>query len=228
MNKTTLISIKDITKIYREKNSRVETAALDRITLNIQEGDFVAIAGPSGSGKTTLLNIIGALDNATSGEVMIENISLSTLSPSQLAELRLKKIGFVFQAYNLIPTLTALENAEYVALLQGMPKNERRKEALSALKDLGLANLENRKPGELSAGQQQRVAIARAILAKPKIVLADEPTANLDSKTGAELIDLMKLMSKNLNITFIFATHDKMVMEKAQTLIQLHDGKIIA
>ena len=228
MNRSTLISIKDVSKTYREKNSRVETAALDRITLNIQEGDFVAIAGPSGSGKTTLLNIIGALDNATSGEVMIENISLSTLSPSQLADLRLKKIGFVFQAYNLIPTLTALENAEYVALLQGMPKNERRKEALSALKDLGLANLENRKPGELSAGQQQRVAIARAILAKPKIVLADEPTANLDSKTGAELIDLMKLMSKNLNITFIFATHDKMVMEKAQTLIQLHDGKIIA
>jgi len=228
MQKQTIISIKDISKIYREKNSRVETAALDRITLDIQEGDFVAIAGPSGSGKTTLLNIIGALDNATSGEVIIENISLSTLSPSQLADLRLKKIGFVFQAYNLIPTLTALENAEYVALLQGMPKNERRKEALSALKDLGLANLENRKPGELSAGQQQRVAIARAILAKPKIVLADEPTANLDSKTGSELIDLMKLMSKNLNITFIFATHDKMVMEKAQTLIQLHDGKIIA
>lgn len=227
MQKQTIISIKDVSKTYREKNSRVETAALDRITLNIQEGDFVAIAGPSGSGKTTLLNIIGALDNATSGEVIIENISLSTLSPSQLADLRLKKIGFVFQAYNLIPTLTALENAEYVALLQGMPKNERRKEALSALKDLGLVNLENRKPGELSAGQQQRVAIARAILAKPKIVLADEPTANLDSKTGAELIDLMKIMSKNLNITFIFATHDKMVMEKAQTLIQLHDGKII-
>lgn len=227
MSRSTIISIKDVSKTYREKNSRVETAALDHITLNIEEGDFVAIAGPSGSGKTTLLNIIGALDNATSGEVIIENTPLSTLSPSQLAELRLKKIGFVFQAYNLIPTLTALENAEYVALLQGMPKNERRKEALSALKDLGLANLENRKPGELSAGQQQRVAIARAILAKPKIVLADEPTANLDSKTGAELIDLMKLMSKNLNITFIFATHDKMVMEKAQTLIQLHDGKII-
>ncbi len=187
----------------------------------------MAIAGPSGSGKTTLLNIIGALDKPTSGEVTIEDTPLSLLTPAQLAELRLNKIGFVFQAYNLIPTLTAFENAEYVALLQGIPKEDRKKETMLILKDLGLENLAKRKPGELSAGQQQRVAVARAILAQPKIVLADEPTANLDSKTGAELIDLMKVMSQNLNVTFIFATHDKMVMDKAKTLIQLHDGKII-
>ena len=227
MQRPFIITINNLSKIYTQKDSGIETKALDNINLNIEEGDFVAIAGPSGSGKTTLLNIIGALDKPTSGEVTIAQTPLSSLSASKTAELRLKKIGFVFQAYNLIPTLTALENAEYVALLQGKPQAARRKEALQVLNELGLNNLSKRKPSELSAGQQQRVAIIRAILAKPIIVLADEPTANLDSKTGAELIDLMKTMSQNLNITFIFATHDKMVMEKAKTLIQLHDGKII-
>lgn len=222
-----IISTQHLSKIYADKGSAVETKALDDINLNIEQGDFMAIAGPSGSGKTTLLNIIGALDKPTSGEVIVDGTLLASLNTSQLAEFRLRKIGFVFQAYNLINTLTALENAEYVALLQGTSKKRRRHEAFQIFKDLGLGNLLRRKPHELSAGQQQRVAVTRAIMAKPKIVLADEPTANLDSKTGAELIDLMHLMNKNLGITFIFATHDKMVMEKAKTLINLHDGKIV-
>ncbi|MBI5873811.1 MAG: ABC transporter ATP-binding protein [Candidatus Omnitrophica bacterium] len=227
MQRPYIITINNLSKVYTEKYSNIQYKALDNINLNIEEGDFTAIAGPSGSGKTTLLNIIGALDKPTSGEVMIENTPLSTLTATESAQLRLKNIGFVFQAYNLIPTLNSLENAEYVALLQGVPQNRRRNEILQILKELRLDNLANRKPSELSAGQQQRVAVVRAILGRPKIVLADEPTANLDSKTGAELIELMKTMSQNLGITFIFATHDKMVMEKAKTLIQLHDGKII-
>jgi putative ABC transport system ATP-binding protein len=227
MQRPYIITINNLSKVYTEKHSNIQYKALDNINLNIEEGDFAAIAGPSGSGKTTLLNIIGALDKPSSGEVMIEKTSLSTLTATESAQLRLKQIGFVFQAYNLIPTLSALENAEYVTLLQGVPQNRRRNEILQIFKELGLDNLANRKPSELSAGQQQRVAVVRAILGRPKIVLADEPTANLDSKTGAELIDLMKTMGQNLGITFVFATHDKMVMEKAKTLIQLHDGKII-
>jgi len=227
MQKPTIIKIQNLSKVYVEKEAKINTMALENINLDIEEGGFVAIAGPSGSGKTTLLNIIGALDKPTSGEVYVENTPLSSLSAEKLSELRLRKIGFIFQAYNLIPTLTAIENAEYVSLLQGTKKEDRKIEALTALRDLGLQKLENRKPTELSAGQQQRVAIARAILGHPRIILADEPTANLDSKTGSDLIDLMKNMSRTLNITFIFATHDKMVMEKANTLIQLHDGKII-
>lgn len=228
MQRPYIITVNGLTKVYKEKDSRIETRALDNINLKVEESDFVALAGPSGSGKTTLLNIIGALDQPTAGEVTIENTPLSHLSAAQSAELRLRKIGFVFQAYNLIPTLTALENAEYVSLLQGVPKAKRRHGALQILDDLGLKGLARRKPHELSAGQQQRVAVARAILGHPRIILADEPTANLDSKTGSELIDLMKNISQNLNITFVFATHDKMVMEKAKTLVQLHDGKIIA
>ena len=227
MQRQFIITIKDLSKAYTEQASGIQATALEHLNLNIEEGDFVAIAGPSGSGKTTLLNIIGALDKPSSGEVFIENTPLSSLSSPQAADLRLKKIGFIFQAYNLIPTLTALENAEYVALLQGQPKAKRQHEAMQIFKDLNIDGFKDRKPNELSAGQQQRVAVARALLAKPKIILADEPTANLDSKTGSDLIDLMKLMSNNLNITFIFATHDKMVMEKAKILIQLHDGKII-
>lgn len=224
---SSIINIQRLSKAYTEKGSNIRSTALDDITLAIESGDFVAIAGPSGSGKTTLLNIIGALDTPTSGEVVVDGTLLSSLNKAQLAEFRLRKIGFVFQAYNLVTTLTAMENTEYVALLQGISNKRRRHEAYQILKDLGLENYINRRPNELSGGQQQRVAIARAILAQPKLVLADEPTANLDSKTGSDLIDLMKSMSQNLGITFIFATHDKMVMDKAKTLIQLHDGKII-
>lgn len=222
-----IINIQRLSKVYTDRGSSVKTKALSDINLNIMEKEFVAIAGPSGSGKTTLLNIIGALDKPTSGEVVVDATLLASLNNNELADFRLKKIGFVFQAYNLISTLTALENAEYVTLLQDIPKKQRQDETIQVLKDLGLGPLLYRKPSQLSAGQQQRVAIARAILAKPKIILADEPTANLDSKTGAELIDLMYKMNQTLGITFIFATHDKMVMEKAKTLIQLHDGKIV-
>jgi putative ABC transport system ATP-binding protein len=224
---SSIINIQRLSKVYTEKGSNIRSTALDEITLAIESGDFVAIAGPSGSGKTTLLNIIGALDTPTSGEVVVDGTLLSALNSAQLAEFRLKKIGFVFQAYNLVSTLSALENTEYVALLQGISNKRRRHEAYHILKDLGLESYISRRPGELSGGQQQRVAIARAILAQPKLVLADEPTANLDSKTGSDLIDLMKTMGQTLGITFIFATHDKMVMDKAKTLIQLHDGKII-
>ncbi|OIO35964.1 MAG: macrolide ABC transporter ATP-binding protein [Candidatus Omnitrophica bacterium CG1_02_44_16] len=225
---SSIINIQRLSKTYTEKGSNIRSTALDDITLAIESGDFVAIAGPSGSGKTTLLNIIGALDTPTSGEVVVDGTLLSSLNSARLAEFRLKKIGFVFQAYNLVTTLTAIENTEYVALLQGISNKRRQHEAYQILKDLGLENCVNRRPGELSGGQQQRVAIARAILAQPKLVLADEPTANLDSRTGSDLIDLMKTMGSTLGITFIFATHDKMVMDKAKTLIQLHDGKIIA
>jgi putative ABC transport system ATP-binding protein len=221
-----IITAQRVSKFYREKYSEIESLALDNVSLTIQEKDFVAIAGPSGSGKTTLLNMIGGLDKPSSGDVVVDQQNLALLSEAELSEYRLKKIGFVFQAFNLIPTLNALENTEYVALLQGVPAKRRRHEATSILKDLGLEKLTRRKPSQLSAGQQQRVAIARAILGQPKIILADEPTANLDSKTGEELIRLMHDMNQNLGITFIFATHDKMVMDKAKTLIQMRDGKI--
>jgi len=223
-----IIDIQKLSKAYTERDSGVKTHALMDIHLTVEAGDFLAICGPSGSGKTTLLNIIGGLDKPSSGEIVVDGIVLSTLDNAQLAEFRLKKIGFIFQAYNLISTLTAFENTEYVALLQGMPFKSRQQETSQVLKDLGLSNYARRKPSELSAGQQQRVAIGRAILVQPKIILADEPTANLDSRTGAELIDLMRMMNKTLGITFIFATHDKMVMEKARTLITLHDGRIVA
>jgi putative ABC transport system ATP-binding protein len=227
MNRATIISVKDVTKIYREKHSRIESVALDHVTLNIEEGEFVALAGPSGSGKTTLLNLIGALDKPTGGQIIIDGTPLSTLNSSQAADFRLRKIGFIFQAYNLIETLTTEENAEYIALLQGMTPKQRKHETFHILKDLGLEAYLRRRPSQLSGGQQQRVATARAILVRPKIILADEPTANLDSKTGSALIDLMYAMSQNLNITFVFATHDKMVMDKAKTLIHLHDGRIV-
>jgi putative ABC transport system ATP-binding protein len=222
-----IVNIQKVTKLYKEKDSEIESLALDNISLSIYEKDFVAIAGPSGSGKTTLLNIIGGLDKPSSGEVTVDSINLAALNAGALAEFRLKKIGFVFQAYNLIPTLSALENTEYVALLQGVPAKRRRHEASHILKDLGLENFSHRRPSQLSAGQQQRVAVARAILGQPKLILADEPTANLDSKTGEALINLMHEMNQTLGITFIFATHDKMVMDKAKTLIRMHDGKII-
>jgi len=223
-----IIEVNNVSKVYRRKRSEIETKALDNISLKIHQGDFVAIAGPSGSGKTTLLNIIGGLDSPTSGEVILDGVTLNKLNLHQMAELRLRKIGFVFQAYNLIPTLTALENTQYVAFLQGTSRKHRDQEAMSILKDLGLDIYANRKPSQLSGGQQQRVAVARAILAKPKVILADEPTANLDSRTGEDLIDLMHRMNQHLGMTFIFSTHDKMVMEKATTLIKLHDGRVDA
>jgi putative ABC transport system ATP-binding protein len=196
------------------------------VNLTIEKGGFVALAGPSGSGKTTMLNIIGGLDTADSGEVQVDGNALDEMNSSQLAQLRLHKVGFVFQAYNLIPVLSAVENVEYVMLLQGVPSSERRKRARAILDDVGLEGKYDRRPAELSGGQQQRVAIARAIVSHPSIVLADEPTANLDSTTGIGLLEIMKQMNEMKSVTFIFSTHDQMVMDYARRLINIRDGLI--
>jgi len=215
----------DVRKTYQQ--GKVSISALENVNLSIEEGEFVALAGPSGSGKTTLLNIIGGLDQADSGKIMVANRSLGNMSQSHLANLRLQKIGFVFQAYNLIPVLSAAENVEFVMLLQGMPAAERRRKAKLILDDVGLAEKYDRRPAELSGGQQQRVAVARAIVSNPTIVLADEPTANLDSKTGQRLLEMMKQMNEQKKITFIFSTHDQMVMNYARRLVLIHDGRLV-
>jgi putative ABC transport system ATP-binding protein len=186
----------------------------------------VALAGPSGSGKTTLLNLIGGLDLPDSGSIRVNDLDYSTLNASQLAELRLHHIGFVFQSYNLIPVLSAAENVEYVMLLQGVPASQRRRRSHQILDDVGLEGKYDRRPAELSGGQQQRVAVARAIVSNPSIVLADEPTANLDSKTGEGLLQLMHEMNANRGVTFIFSTHDNMVMQYARRVVTIHDGRI--
>jgi putative ABC transport system ATP-binding protein len=197
------------------------------VSLFIKTGGFVALAGPSGSGKTTMLNVIGGLDSADSGSVMVDGNALDEMTQSQLANLRLHKVGFVFQAYNLIPVLSALENVEFVMLLQGVPVTERRKRAKAILDDVGLEGKYNRRPAELSGGQQQRVAVARSIVSNPSIVLADEPTANLDSKTGKGLLEMMKEMNEKRKVTFIFSTHDHMVMDYARRLIHIRDGLVV-
>ena len=214
----------DVRKTYQQGN--VKISALENVSLAIEKGEFVALAGPSGSGKTTLLNIIGGLDQPDSGKITVDSSVLDNLSQSRLAELRLHKIGFVFQAYNLIPVLSAVENVEYVMLLQGLPAATRRQKARLILDDVGLAGKYDRRPAELSGGQQQRVAVARAIVSDPAIVLADEPTANLDSKTGQQLLEMMQQMNAQKNITFIFSTHDQMVMDYARRLVKLHDGEV--
>jgi putative ABC transport system ATP-binding protein len=214
-----------INKTYRQ--GQVEVQALKDVSLKIEKGEFLAVAGPSGSGKTTLLNMIGGLDLLDSGSIFVDGEALESLSPSQLADLRLHKIGFVFQAYNLIPVLSAIENVEYVMLLQGLPSKERRAKSRAILKEVGLEGKYHRRPAELSGGQQQRVAVARAIVSNPSIVLADEPTANLDSKTGQGLLEMMKQMNREKQITFIFSTHDRMVMEYARRLLKLKDGRLV-
>jgi putative ABC transport system ATP-binding protein len=221
-----LVRTERLEKIYRVDH--LEVPALRGINLMIEEREFLAIAGPSGSGKTTLLNLIGGLDRPTAGQVFLEEQEITRLSKAQLAELRLKKIGFVFQTYNLLPVLTALENVEYVMLLQGVPARERRHRALAILQEVGLEGYADRFPNRMSGGQQQRVAIARAIVARPKLVLADEPTANLDSGTGSELLDMMQRLNREHGVTFVFSTHDPLVMERAERLIRLRDGKIVA
>ena len=220
-----LVRLDKVWKTYHD--GKVEVVALREISLSVHDGEFIAIAGPSGSGKTTLLNIIGGLDRADRGTVFIGNQNLNSLSRAELAELRLYRIGFVFQSYNLIPVLSAEENVEYVLLLQGVPKTERKKRARSILDEVGLQGLYERRPSELSGGQQQRVAVARAIVSNPDLVLADEPTANLDSKTGQSLLELMREMNERKGVTFIFSTHDKMVMDHARRLITMRDGMII-
>ena len=220
-----IVECVDVTKAYQQGQVTVE--ALKDIRLQIARGEFLAVAGPSGSGKTTLLNMIGGLDRFDSGNIIVDGAAYENMSQSQLAHLRLHKIGFVFQAYNLIPVLSAIENVEYVMLLQGLPASTRRSRASAILDEVGLSGKYNRRPAELSGGQQQRVAVARAIVSDPAIVLADEPTANLDSKTGQGLLEMMKQMNAEKQITFIFSTHDRMVMEYAQRLVKLKDGRLV-
>ncbi|HDH15810.1 MAG TPA: ABC transporter ATP-binding protein [Gammaproteobacteria bacterium] len=220
-----LVTVKQVSKQYQQDSIVVN--ALDSVDLVVNGGEFMSLVGPSGSGKTTLLNIIGGLDVPTSGQVWIREQEIGRLSKSQLSRLRLREIGFIFQEYNLIPVLSAVENVEYVMLLQGVPDKERRERAEGILGEVGLEQYINRRPSQLSGGQQQRVAVARAIASKPAIVLADEPTANLDSRTGAALLDLMRDLNERHKTTFIFATHDPMVMERARRIVTLHDGKII-
>jgi len=216
---------RQISKVYRQNTISVQ--ALTDINLEIPRKDFLCLSGPSGSGKSTLLNLIGGLDRPTSGEVEVDGIALASLDKGALARLRLQRIGFVFQAYNLIPVLTARENVEFVMQLQGVSAADRRARAMDILKEVGLADLENRRPGELSGGQQQRVAVARAIVSEPSLVLADEPTANLDSKTAQALMELLVHMNTEHNVTFIFSTHDKLVMDFSRRLIKLHDGRVV-
>ena len=219
-----IVEIEGVTKVFGEGD--VAVRALAGIDLEIGGGEFSALAGPSGSGKTTLLNIISGLDQPTDGVVRVGGESLSSLSRSRLSRLRMKRIGFVFQAYNLLPVLTAYENAEYVMMLQGRPAKERRERVMATLARVGLAGLENRFPRELSGGQQQRVAIARAIASEPDIVLADEPTANVDSKTAAALLDLMEELNEEKSITFLFSSHDRAVIRRSKRLILLKDGRV--
>ena len=214
----------DVSKTYHQ--GRIEIQALNKVNLSIGKGEFVAVAGPSGSGKTTLLNLVGGLDLVDGGRIVVDGNAFEQMSQSQLASLRLHKVGFVFQAYNLIPVLSAAENVEFVMLLQGIAADERRARAEAILDDVGLEGKYDRRPAELSGGQQQRVAVARAIVSNPSIVLADEPTANLDSKTGDGLLDMMKQMNQEKNVTFIFSTHDQMVMDYARRLVLIRDGRI--
>lgn len=221
-----ILEAKNLVKSYRVGN--IKTPALRGVDLQIHEGEFTAIVGPSGSGKSTLLHLLGGLDKPSSGEVWLQNHRVDQLGPDRLAALRLRHLGFVFQAYNLIPVLTALENAGFVLELQGVKRKERKARALAALEELGIAELVNRRPNQLSGGQQQRVAVARAIAADPKLVLADEPTANLDSKTGLQLIDLMKHLNKVHGATFLFSTHDPRLLEHVRRIVTLEDGQIVA
>ncbi|MBJ95906.1 MAG: macrolide ABC transporter ATP-binding protein [Rickettsiales bacterium] len=219
-----IVQVQDLTRTYTQGALKVE--ALRGVSLDIEAGEFTALMGPSGSGKTTLLNQIGALDLPDSGSIQIEGRELAGMSKGELARLRLERLGFVFQAYNLVPVLSAYENAEFVLLLQGVAPNERRSRVMSLLESVGLKGMEDRRPAELSGGQQQRVAVARAMAANPALVLADEPTANLDSKTSEELLDTMQALNRDHGITFLFATHDPRVMERARRVVTLVDGKI--
>ncbi len=219
-----LIRAVQLKKIYQDNG--VPVPAVRGINLTIYPGDFLVIAGPSGSGKTTLLNMLGALDAPTEGEVIFEGESLYRKSRQELADWRLQKIGFVFQAYNLIPVLTALENVEFPMMLRGIPEKERRQHALQVLEELGIGELTNKRPNEMSGGQQQRVAVARAIVNQPQVVLADEPTANLDSHTGNALLELMERMNQEKHITFVFSSHDPKVIQRAKRLVWLEDGVI--
>lgn len=219
-----IIEIKNLTKIY--DGSGFEVKAVNEIDLSFEKGEFAAIVGPSGSGKTTLLNMLGGLDHPTSGEVFIDDQNIWELKSRKLTDFRMNNIGFVFQAYNLIPVLTAKENVEFIMHLQGKSKKERDSRTRELLKAVGLEERMNSRPSKLSGGQQQRVAVARALASKPKFILADEPTANLDSKSTETLLDIMENLNKEENITFIFSTHDARVVKKARRVITIEDGKV--
>ena len=216
----------DIKKTYHQ--GKVDVHALAGVSLAVDKGEFIALAGPSGSGKTTLLNLFGGLDNPSSGEIILDGASITHLSQSELASMRLNKIGFIFQSYNIIPVLSAQENVEYVMLMHGVSAKERAERARTVLEDVGLGGMLNRRPAELSGGQQQRVAVARALVSQPSIVLADEPTANLDSKTGQGLLEMMTEMNEKRGVTFVFSTHDKMVMDFAKRIVYLKDGLVVS
>ncbi len=211
-------------KIYQQASEEVH--AVREVTLTIQPGEFTALAGPSGSGKTTLLNLIGGLTRPTRGQVRVGDHELSTLPNHELARLRLEQIGFIFQAYNLLPVLTARENAEFPMLLQGVSPEERARRVDELFARTGMSGLEDRRPGKLSGGQQQRVAVIRAVASRPALVLADEPTANLDSASSDALLELMAELNRDLGVTFVFATHDARVMDRARRLVQMVDGAI--
>ena len=222
--KAPILQALDVSKDYETR--AVTTRALEGVTLSVASGEFSALAGPSGSGKTTLLNLLGTLDAPTHGQVRVEGVDAAALSESGRADLRLHKLGFIFQSYNLVPVLSALENVEFVLLLQRVPTAQRRARAREVLVDLGLGGLLDKRPPEMSGGQQQRVAVARAIVSNPRVVLADEPTANLDSKTAESLLDLMARMNQERGVTFLFSTHDARVMARARRVVWLEDGRI--
>lgn len=221
-----VIKVEGVKKTYNPNTIPVH--ALRGVDLEIREGEFTALVGPSGSGKTTLLNTIGGLDSPTEGSIVISNQDIAKLSDGQMIEFRKQNIGFVFQAYNLIPVLTAKENVEFIMLLQGKSQKERDARVKELLSAVGLEDQIDRRPAQLSGGQQQRVAVARALASKPMFVLADEPTANLDSKSTADLLDIMAKLNKEENITFLFSTHDQRVIDRARRIVTLEDGKIIS
>jgi putative ABC transport system ATP-binding protein len=219
-----LIELKNVSKIYPLGNQ--EVVAIADLSLQIEAGEFTVLAGPSGSGKTTLLNLIGCLDRPSRGEVWLDGHEVGETDTKQLAQLRLNKIGFIFQAFNLIPVLTAAENAEFTLMLLGVDKQQRRQQVLQLFDQLGLQGLADRKPSDLSGGQQQRVAIARAMAAQPAVILADEPTASLDSQTSEELLALMKQLNQEQGATFVFSSHDPLVISHAQRVVNLRDGRL--
>jgi putative ABC transport system ATP-binding protein len=219
------VELENVSKTYRD---HVDVHALRGVTLALEVGSFAAVAGPSGSGKTTLLNVLGGLDLPDQGRIRIAGVELTATPPDQLADFRLRHIGFVFQAYNLLPVLTARENLEFIPALQGVTKVERERRALELLDTVGLADIRDKRPNELSGGQQQRVAVLRAILTEPEVVLADEPTANLDSANASLLLDMMEQLNRQKGITFLFSTHDPLVMERARRLIRLRDGAVVS
>jgi putative ABC transport system ATP-binding protein len=221
-----IIEIKDLSKIY--KDTAVEVRAVDGVNLEIEKGEFTAIVGPSGSGKTTLLNMIGGLDQPTGGQILVEGVDISHFNAKQLVDFRLKNIGFVFQSYNLIPVLTAQENVSFIMELQGEKKDVVAQRTDEILTEVGLGDRLSSRPNQLSGGQQQRVAVARAIASRPKFVIADEPTANLDSKTAEKLLEIMEELNEKENITFLFSTHDQRVVNKARRVIVLEDGKVVS